>query len=33
VHFIYDYWNHFSDLRPYELGSSYYAVGNTGRCH
>lgn len=28
--FVYDYWNHFSDLRPYELGSSYYAVGNTG---
>ena len=28
--FVYDYWNHFSDLRPYELGQSYYAVGNTG---
>ena len=28
--FIYDYWNHFSDLRPYELGPSYFAVGNTG---
>lgn len=28
--FIYDYWNHFSDLRPYELGPNYYAVGNTG---
>ena len=29
--FIYDYWNHFSDLRPYELGPDYLAVGNTGR--
>ncbi|MEM7422348.1 MAG: nucleotide sugar dehydrogenase [Pseudomonadota bacterium] len=29
--FIYDYWNHFSDLRPYELGPNYFAVGNTGR--
>lgn len=28
--FIYDYWNHFSDLRPYELGPNYFAVGNTG---
>lgn len=28
--FIYDYWNHFSDLRPYELGPDYLAVGNTG---
>ena len=28
--FIYDYWNHFSDLRPYELGPRYFAVGNTG---
>ena len=28
--FLYDYWNHFSDLRPYELGPSYFAVGNTG---
>lgn len=28
--FIYDYWNHFSDLRPYELGPNYLAVGNTG---
>ena len=28
--FIYDYWNHFSDLRAHELGDSYYAVGNTG---
>ncbi len=28
--FIYDYWNHFSDLRPYELGPHYFAVGNTG---
>lgn len=27
---IYDYWNHFSDLRPYELGPNYFAVGNTG---
>ena len=31
--FIYDYWNHFSDLRPYELGPSYFAVGNTGRAN
>ena len=29
--FIYDYWNHFSDLRPYELGPDYLAVGNTGQ--
>lgn len=28
--FIYDYWNHFSELRPYELGPNYLAVGNTG---
>lgn len=28
--FLYDYWNHFSDLRPYELGPNYFAVGNTG---
>ena len=28
--FIYDYWNHFSELRPYELGPNYFAVGNTG---
>lgn len=28
--FIYDYWNHFSDLRSYELGPNYLAVGNTG---
>ena len=27
--FIYDYWNHFSNLSPRELGSSYFAVGNT----
>lgn len=26
--FIYDYWNHFSDLSDAELGSSYFAVGN-----
>ncbi len=26
--FIYDYWNHFSNLSPAELGSSYFAVGN-----
>ena len=31
--FIYDYWNHFSDLRPYELGPNYFAVGNTGGTH
>lgn len=28
--FVYDYWNHFSDYRRYEVGSHYYAVGNTG---
>ena len=28
--FIYDYWNHFSELRPYERGPGYFAVGNTG---
>lgn len=27
--FIYDYWNHFSNLTPAELGNSYFAVGNT----
>jgi UDP-N-acetyl-D-mannosaminuronic acid dehydrogenase len=27
--FIYDYWNHFSNLTKSELGNSYYAVGNT----
>lgn len=26
--FIYDYWNHFSNHREYEIGDSYYAVGN-----
>lgn len=26
--FIYDYWNHFSNLSAGELGSSYFAVGN-----
>lgn len=26
--FIYDYWNHFSNLTATELGSSYFAVGN-----
>ncbi|AWB34097.1 nucleotide sugar dehydrogenase [Orrella marina] len=26
--FIYDYWNHFSDLSDAELGHSYFAVGN-----
>lgn len=29
--FLYDYWNHFSKLRPSELGGGYYAVGNVGR--
>ena len=29
--FIYDYWNHFSDLRPHELGNLYFAVGNVGQ--
>lgn len=28
--FVYDYWNHFSDYRRYEVGDHYYAVGNTG---
>jgi UDP-N-acetyl-D-mannosaminuronic acid dehydrogenase len=28
--FIYDYWNHFSDLRPSELGEIYLSVGNSG---
>lgn len=27
--FIYDYWNHFSNLSAAELGDSYFAVGNT----
>lgn len=27
--FIYDYWNHFSDLRPVELRGSYFALGNS----
>ena len=27
--FIYDYWNHFSSLSAGELGTSYYAVGNS----
>lgn len=27
--FIYDYWNHFSNLTPEELRGLYYAVGNT----
>ncbi len=27
--FIYDYWNHFSSLTEGELGTSYYAVGNS----
>jgi len=29
--FIYDYWNHFSNLSPAELGRSYFAVGNIKR--
>lgn len=28
--FIYDYWNHFSDLSEAELGHSYFAVGHLG---
>ena len=28
--FIYDYWNHFSDMRAHELGDFYFAVGNAG---
>lgn len=27
--FIYDYWNHFSNLTDEELGNAYFAVGNT----
>ena len=27
--FVYDYWNHFSNLSRSELGDSYFAVGNT----
>jgi UDP-N-acetyl-D-mannosaminuronic acid dehydrogenase len=27
--FVYDYWNHFSNLSPHEMGEAYYAVGNT----
>lgn len=27
--FIYDYWNHFSNLSDKELGTAYFAVGNT----
>lgn len=27
--FMYDYWNHFSNLAERELGDVYYAVGNT----
>lgn len=27
--FVYDYWNHFSNLSAHELGDSYYAVGYT----
>jgi len=26
--FIYDYWNHFSNLRMHQLGDFYFAVGN-----
>ena len=28
--FIFDYWNHFSNLHASELGDSYFAVGNMG---
>jgi len=28
--FIYDYWNHFSNLSATELGQSYFAVGHLG---
>jgi UDP-N-acetyl-D-mannosaminuronic acid dehydrogenase len=28
--FIYDYWNHFSNLTSAEIGDSYFAVGNLG---
>lgn len=27
--FVYDYWNHFSNLSDAELGNAYFAVGNT----
>ncbi|MEM7243496.1 MAG: nucleotide sugar dehydrogenase [Pseudomonadota bacterium] len=26
--FIFDYWNHFSERRPHEIGNRYYALGN-----
>lgn len=29
--FVYDFWNHFSDLDASGLGNIYFAVGNTGR--
>lgn len=29
--FIFDYWNHFSDRRPHEIGDRYYGVGNIGK--
>jgi UDP-N-acetyl-D-mannosaminuronic acid dehydrogenase len=29
--FIYDYWNHFSNLTKLEIGDSYFAVGNSKR--
>ena len=29
--FIFDYWSHFADLRPHEIGESYYSIGNIGR--
>jgi UDP-N-acetyl-D-mannosaminuronic acid dehydrogenase len=29
--FIYDYWNHFSNLSPVQRGNSYFAVGNCNR--
>lgn len=29
--FIYDYWNHFSNLRTHQLGDFYFAVGNLRR--
>ena len=28
--FVFDYWNHFSNLGPVERGGSYFAVGNLG---
>ena len=29
--FVFDYWNHFSDRRPAEIGENYYSIGNSRR--